>query len=289
MNLSTIVEKQNKIMLVTTGFLLIGVLGILDFVTGYDFAFSLFYVLPIYLITWAAGKNMGLAASAASAVVWVTADLITGHPYTNVLFPVWNTLMRLAFFVIITFLELSLKSSLQREKELARRDPLTSAVNSRSFYETLQMETNRFQRSLRPFTIAYIDLDNFKSVNDQFGHSAGDQALCAVVNSVQRILRKTDTIARLGGDEFALLLPETDVDFAQAVITKIQKALIEEMQQKNWPITFSMGVLTCRAAPSTSDELVKLADELMYSVKNNGKHAVKYFTYEGFESDRPSF
>lgn len=87
------------------------------------------------------------------------------------------------------------------------------------------MEIDRLHRYGRPFTVAYIDLDNFKAVNDQFGHAIGDRVLCTVVSSLKKYMRKTDVCARLGGDEFALLLPETDHEFARLVISKIQGEL----------------------------------------------------------------
>ena len=132
-----------------------------------------------------------------------------------------------------------------------------------------------------PFTLAYIDLDNFKTVNDQLGHATGDQVLRTVVSSVKKNIRRTDIVARLGGDEFALLLPETNQESARVVLSKIQDGLLEEMRKNNWPVTFSIGVLTCRVAPPSTDALVSMADELMYSVKHDGKNGVKYATYAG--------
>ncbi|MCK7512332.1 MAG: GGDEF domain-containing protein [Desulfobacterales bacterium] len=190
-------------------------------------------------------------ASLVSACAWIVADLLDGHPYSNILIPVWNTLIRFSFFVIITLLLSSFKISMEREKELSRIDYLTGAVNTRLFYELAQAEIDRFHRYEHPFTLAYIDLDNFKSVNDQFGHSTGDQVLRTVVNSARKYLRKTDVLARLGGDEFALLLSETDQESARVAISNIQSKLSEEMRQNNWPVTFSIGVLTCNRARCT--------------------------------------
>jgi diguanylate cyclase (GGDEF)-like protein len=274
-------EKQNKPILILLGFTVIGVIGIIDFLTGYELAFSVFYVLPISLVTWLAGRRFGLLASLTSAVVWFSADIATGHSYSNSFIPIWNTLIRCAFFVIITLLLCALKRALQRESELAHIDYLTGAVNLRYFYELAQMEIERLQRYGHPFTLAYIDLDEFKAINDHFGHAAGDRVLHTVVSSIKTHMRKTDICARLGGDEFAILLPETDQEFARLAISKIQGELRKEMRQNDWPVTFSMGVLTCRVAPHTTDELVKMADELMYLVKNDSKNAIKYSTFAG--------
>jgi diguanylate cyclase (GGDEF)-like protein len=263
------------------GFSLIGIIGAIDFLTGYELSFSVFYVIPIFLVTWFTGRTLGLITSIISAFVWFAADIVAAHPYSHALIPVWNSFIRLTFFVVITYLFSSLKSSTERERELSRKDYLTGAANSRSFYKLAQMEIDRFQRYAHPFSLAFIDLDNFKYVNDQFGHAVGDQVLRTVVSSVKKHSRKTDVIARLGGDEFALLLSETNEESARIVVTKIQDMLLEEMRENNWPITFSIGVLTCKASPDTTDELVRLTDELMYSVKKSSKNAIKYACYAG--------
>ena len=139
MNYLAKLEKQNKPFLVIGGVILIGIIGILDFLTGYEISFSAFYVLPISLITWITNRWIGLLASLASATVWLCADLATNHLYSHPLIPAWNTLIRFAFFIIITILLSALKRALQRESELARTDHLTGAVNMRFFYELAKM------------------------------------------------------------------------------------------------------------------------------------------------------
>ncbi len=277
MNILANLEKQNKPFLVFAGFIFIGVIGFIDYLTGSDFSFSVFYILPISLITWTTNQRLGLVASVVSAIVWLVADVTTSHPHSFTFISFWNSFIRLAFFVIITLLLSSLKKSLK----LAHTDFLTSALNSRSFYELVQVEMDRLQRYKHPFTIAYIDLDNFKSINDQLGHKTGDEVLITLVNSMTKIIRKSDFIARLGGDEFAVLFPETNQESAQIIFAKIQGSFVEAVQKKDWSITFSVGVLTCTVAPNTIHELMEMADKLMYLAKANGKNTVKYSTYAG--------
>jgi diguanylate cyclase (GGDEF)-like protein len=272
-------EKKSQLFKILLGFVLIGATGILDFLTGYEFSFSLFYVIPISFVTWLIGRRPGIFASFVSAFVWLWADVASGHNYVYPLLPLWNTLIRLSFFIIITLLLSALKKALEREKEMARTDYLTGAVNSRLFFKLVQTEIDRLYRYKHPFTLVCIDLDNFKSVNDQFGHSEGDHALRTVASYAKKHLRKIDVIARLGGDEFALLLPVTSQENARIALIKLQDGLVEEMQRNNWPITFSIGVLTCETAPPNTDVLIKMADDLMYSVKNSGKNAIEYFSY----------
>ena len=275
-NFLAILERQKKPFILLVGFTLIVAIGCIDFLIGYEIGLSVFYVLPIALITWFTSQWFGVTASLASALIWFSADVATRDPYLHPLILVWNTLVRLTFFVIITFLLSALRKTAQREKELARMDYLTGAGNTRFFYQLAQLEIDRLQRYKHLFTLAYIDLDNFKSVNDRLGHAAGDQVLCTVVDCVKKYIRRTDSITRLGGDEFALLLPETNQESARVVLSKIQGALLDEMRKNNWPVTFSIGVLTCSVVPHSIDELVNMADELMYSVKREGKNGVKY-------------
>ena len=170
-----------------------------------------------------------------------------------------------------------LKQALNHEMELARIDPLTGAANRRHFYDLLQREIERSRRHQDPFTIAYVDLDNFKAVNDQYGHTVGDELLCAVVEYAKSHLRKIDLVARLGGDEFAFLFVETGLKSAQTLIPRIQHDLLVKMQANGWPVTFSIGVLTCIATLHTTDEIIKMADDLMYSAKRKSKNTIKYF------------
>lgn len=272
-------ENWKKSVWLPLGLGLIFAIGILDFVTGYELAFSLFYLLPISAVVWFLGKRFGVLFSALASIVWFFADYFSGHQYTDQLVYIWNTAIRFAFFVIVTALLSSLKESLDREKALSRVDRLTGAVNGEFFYELMQAELERFIRYKHPFTLMYIDLDNFKMVNDQFGHSTGDTLLRQVITSIKEKTRKTDIVARMGGDEFAILLLETDSLTAQLVIPRIQQHLLNEMAKNKWSVTFSIGAITFTSAPKSTREIFKLADEQMYSVKRAGKNAVSYSVY----------
>lgn len=250
-----------------------------DYVTGTEIGMSVFFVLPVALLTWCVGRWEGIAASLLSAIVWLAADIAGREQVQQLFVPMWNTAIRLTFFVIITMLLAALRQAMQREGELAQTDYLTGAANRRFFNYIAQSEIDRCQRYQHVFTVAYIDIDNFKFVNDSYGHTVGDQLLRSVVSVMRQHLRKTDHIARVGGDEFVLLLPETDQQSARSVLAKISAQLGAEMQRNNWPVTFSVGVVTCTAAPPSNDALVAMADKLMYSVKHSGKNAIRFDSY----------
>lgn len=273
-------EKLSSLFWLTTGCLFVAGVGIADVVTGSEIAFSLFYLIPIVVVTWFSGRKVGLSVSVIAAITSFLADAVGGPSYSQPIVRYWNAAVRMGFFVVVTLLLPALKA-LEREKEMARIDDLTDTANRRHFFEMAQAELNRSQRYKRPFTIAYIDLDGFKGVNDQHGHRTGDDLLCAVANRARSHLRKTDLIARVGGDEFILLLLEVGPDAAQMTIPKIQSALLDEMRRNDWPVTFSIGVLTYLDGRITADELVRRADDLMYSVKRNGKDGIAYAVYAG--------
>jgi diguanylate cyclase (GGDEF)-like protein len=121
-----------------------------------------------------------------------------------------------------------------------------------------------------------LDLDNFKTVNDRFGHSTGDILLRFVAQTLQENIRVTDTVARLGGDEFAILLPETGRNVAEVIMQKIQKINLDIMRRHGWPVTLSIGVVSFTSPPSTVDETLRISDQLMYSAKNNGRNSIQY-------------
>ncbi len=280
MKLLARLEKKGQLFWTITGLALVAVVGIIDFLTGYELAFSLFYLLPVALVARYAGTKLGVVIAVVSGLCWFAADSLAGHPYSHPALLYLNSVIRFFVFLIVALLVSALKKAHEHERVLARIDSLTGAVNTRFFYELLQMEIERSERTKRPFTIVYFDLDNFKYINDHHGHSVGDKVLCATVTRAKDQLRKTDVVARLGGDEFTLLLPETDQAEARIVISKVHISLLDEMRRNSWPVTYSMGMLTCVNTPKTTDELVRQADALMYSVKKNGKNSINYSYYE---------
>jgi diguanylate cyclase (GGDEF)-like protein len=170
--------------------------------------------------------------------------------------------------------ETKLKEALQREKNAARIDFLTGILNRRGFYEIAATEAQRARRCHRPLALMYVDLDNFKAVNDSLGHETGDELLIKVAATIHSTVRGTDVVARLGGDEFAVLLPETDQEAGLTVVRKVQEQLLEGMRQENWPVTCSIGLTSFRDAPESVEEMVRRADAVMYSVKLKGKNSV---------------
>lgn len=269
-------SRKSRTEITALGILLAIIMGFLDYLTGYEVAFSFFYLVPVFFVAWFAGIWLALLISILSAAAWLLADILAGHTYSSPLIPFWNFLMRLSFFLLTSYFATVISTLLEREKELARLDALTGVSNRRYFTEMTNRELRRAQRYRRPITLAYMDIDNFKEINDRSGHSTGDALLGVFSETIKKNIRITDLIARLGGDEFAILMPETRAEHAKAAMSKVQKVILESMQKHGWPVTVSVGVVTCNNAPSSVDELIKMADNLMYSAKNDGKNMIKY-------------
>ena len=119
-----------------------------------------------------------------------------------------------------------------------------------------------------------MDVDNFKTVNDQFGHKSGDELLKLVAKTLTDNFRSVDTIARLGGDEFAILMPETESVEVENKIRIVQTSLLEKMNLKKWPATFSFGIAVFTNLTLSPDEMLKTADLLMYKAKQGGKNCI---------------
>lgn len=257
----------------------LAIVGSIDYLTGYEVSFSVFYLAPVGFAAWYADRLTGYLFAIASSLTWYGAEFEGGYPYDRPAIPVWNALVRLAFFVIVASLLSALSRRLLAERNLARTDPLTGLLNARTFREQLDHDIALSARVGAMLTVAYIDLDNFKSVNDSRGHSAGDALLIALARTMNATIRRSDTAARLGGDEFALILPGTDLAGARSVIEKLAGQLNTALKDQNWGNTFSIGAVVIDVPRARAADVIAAADRLMYVAKNGGKNAIAIGLY----------
>lgn len=206
--------------------LLVPIIGTVDYSTGYELSLSILYLAPIVLATWYGTRRLGLGLCYLSAAFWVVMDRLSGHSYSSELIPLWNGALRLGFFLATTYLLLELKALLSHQRTLGMTDGLTGLLNARAFKELCQSQLQLARRHGRPVALGYIDLDNFKTVNDQMGHSEGDRVLRNVAMALTRTARTADVVARLGGDEFAVFLPETSLDGAETFFLRIRPTFL---------------------------------------------------------------
>jgi diguanylate cyclase (GGDEF)-like protein len=258
---------------------LVALIGLLDFLTGWELTFSVFYLAPILMVTWYGTRRIGVAVALLCAATWTAAYLLSQPTYLNPLTPYWNAGVRLAMFLLVVWILSALKDALKHEHELARTDILTGAANNRAFYERMDEEIARARRYKRSFTVAYVDIDDFKLVNDRFGHSVGDNLLRTVSETLRRHVRASDVVARLGGDEFSILFVETGYQMAERALNRLERALTEVIRANDWPISFSIGAVTCSGHVEGVDSVIQRADELMYAVKHSTKNDIRHERY----------
>lgn len=159
----------------------------------------------------------------------------------------------------------------------ARTDPLTGAINRREFARIAGEELARHARLGKPLSVLMLDLDHFKSVNDRFGHSAGDAVLVEVTHRTQAVLRSYDRLARTGGEEFCILLPEASPDEAQAIAERVRSTLSAKPIDANGSsvtITTSIGIANAKVGELQIEGLMQRADAALYSAKNAGRNRV---------------
>lgn len=273
-----IFETQPKGRIVRLAWLFLLLAGLLDYLTGQVAVFDTFYLVSVLLTSWFVSRQSGLLFAVGGAVTSYFINELQTSGFQFVHF--WNFAMRLIIFLFIAQLLLLLRKRLENETSLARTDFLTGVGNARAFFDQAEMELSRSRRYRHPLTVAYVDLDNFKKVNDTMGHSEGDKVLTTVANTMRRTLRGSDFPARLGGDEFAILLPETDYAQSQVIAQRLRTHLLEASKAHQWPVTFSMGVLTCSEPPINIKTLIDEADALMYKVKQSGKNAIRHSIFK---------
>jgi len=185
------------------------------------------------------------------------------------------------FLITSSHIETTIEQFIHQTEQLshlANTDPLSGLANRRFFVEQLEREFARAKRYRRPLTLLYLDLDDFKSINDRFGHVVGDDVIRNLSMSMRAVLRSTDLLARIGGDEFAVLLPETSIKGGVGVTNKLKRALIAFTSRPDSVIsslTFSAGLAQYRFEDESIDALLARADRAQYQAKDAGKGQVR--------------
>jgi len=266
---------------VAAALILVGVLGTIDYLAEQDLSFLVFYLIPVVLVTLRAGLWPGLLMSLAGTAVWFIANVNLLRQEPGDLIPFWNLAETLGVFAFITYLLSSLVDALDEERQRSRYDALTGTVNRRHFLELLNDEIGRSRRFRRPFTLVYLDLDNFKAINGLRGRAGGDALLSRLAELLLRETAEWDTPARLGGDEFALLMPETGYDDAHAALARLRSRIDAMLAEKGCPVTMTMAAVTATNPPQSAEELIGMADRLMYSKKAAGKGGIAHRVVDG--------
>lgn len=267
-------NAQNKWTILVSAFLLLMAFGYVDFITGPEIFFSFFYLVPIAMISWYFGLVPGFYFSFLCAAVGFLADLEFDHGRLGDSVLYWNSGIRVGFFLVYSLMMNFIRKELFAEYLNARLDPLTNVYNSRAFLEMFD-GGGLDRKVVPPLTIAFMDVDDFKKVNDRFGHEMGDVLLRTAARVMRNAIRPSDVIARLGGDEFIIAFPATDSATARKIILELRRQLKEALGRVRIPATLSIGAVTLPILPVNMLEVIRIADQLMYDVKKKGKNAYK--------------
>lgn len=249
--------------------------GALDYVTGSDVHVVSLYFVPLAL----AGRRLGRSGAAVSAllatVIWLAMLYANDVRYPHAYIWLVNFLTQGAGFLTLAMLVALLSETLRKEQANSRTEPLTGLRNRLAFFEQAGIAMSLCKRNARPVALAYIDLDNFKNVNDLFGHAQGDIVLQSCGAVITESVRATDIAARIGGDEFVIFLPETVADDAVALCTRLLNALEGSAEFHAASVTASVGIVIEDPASADIDQLLKHADSRMYQAKRDGKSRIE--------------
>lgn len=246
----------------------------LDHATGVELRVYPLYFLPLCLGAWHGRPLITGALVTACTAAWAVSNQLAGLHYGAWYAWPFNTAMQGLAFGVVAALVRRIRVQLERERTLSRVDPLTQLANRRAFQEQGALELARAARSGAPITIACLDLDNLKVINDWAGHLQGDVALMTLADVLRHTLRATDVMARLGGDEFAVILPETDQEQARVALERVRSTFRAAAARMPAEVSVSIGGLTLTSPPAL-EAAMSMADAVLYRVKRTGKDGVQ--------------
>jgi diguanylate cyclase (GGDEF)-like protein len=234
-----------------------------------------FYLPPVAVICWVINLRTAITLSLICSLLWILDEAFTPSVADDHLM-YWVSGVHFAFFVVVTTVLSRLRRAHEQAKHEALTDRLTKLPNGRAFTDACEREIANSQRSNLPLTVALIDCDSFKQVNDTLGHLEGDRLLNTLAQAMRNGLRSGDMLARLGGDEFGLLLPMTTQAEAEIVVKRLQDMADQAMAENAWPVSLSIGVVSYDMPPETVTAAILQADRRMYATKRSGKNAIQF-------------
>ena len=270
-------ERLPRIAVLLLGLALVAGIAWLDYATGPQLLLNVFYLLPVMLVAWVtASTAYGLLAVLATFLVGPLEAYLDGLRFYSLPVAAWNAGMRTAVFCIVLLLLAEVRKLVARLQEQSLTDELTGVANRRAFLEVATREIERSLRYRHELSLAYLDIDDFKAVNDRRGHVVGDRVLVALAGLARATARTVDTVARIGGDEFVILMPETDAHVAVPLAERLRAACSRAAGSDAAPVTCSVGVVTFECAPTDVEDLLASADALMYEAKAAGGDSVRH-------------
>ena len=226
------------------------------------------YILPIWIGPRLGGRLAGLVLVAFSTTVNVALDVAQGESSIG---HVTAGMIWLGVFALVMLLVAHVEDSLSKSELEAHQDPLTGLFNRRGLEIEGRRLVQKVARNQGTVSVAMLDCDRFKGINDEHGHRAGDEALRFLAQILRQNTRATDLVSRLGGDEFVLILPDIEFSVAQKILSRVQKAFDKGMEERGFNASLSIGLVQSSAEARDLRALVARADEAMYNLKEAKK------------------
>lgn len=252
----------------------VAVIFVLDLVTGADIRLHVLYIFPLAMIA----RHSDRPHLTIAALVTTTTLQVITFSQEVIAVPAFITDVTVAFAASLMIVSLARTA---RSKHLAisnqaALDPLTGLANRREFSAELESEITRQRRYGGVFSLAVLDLDGFKALNDSKGHASGDEALKLTADILRNCTRASDSVGRLGGDEFAVIMPNTQDMDCGLMLHELCRTIAERMTTAGFAVTASIGCKTFRAPPDNPAHALQQADKIMYDAKVSGKNRALY-------------
>jgi diguanylate cyclase (GGDEF)-like protein len=272
-------ERLPNAAIIAVGLAFMALITLVDAVVDTRAGFNELYLLPIIAVAWLTRSTTG---GVAMAVLASGLRMGSSVVFDSVSVPLAlsEAAVHLLLYVGIVLLLGLVRQDRDLQESLAVTDPLTGVANARFLRATAVTELERSRRYGHPLSLMYIDIDDFKGVNDRFGHEEGDRVLMRMASLAQDSIRSIDVLARVGGDEFVVLMPETGSRDARATAQRFSGALGGVQTSDGGAVSCSVGLVTYREVPRTVEELLSGGDAVMYKAKSAGKNLVRQATVE---------
>ena len=277
LRLDATIHNQSEILVFVAGAAGAAAIFALDVVTPADVRLHGLYVFPLAIVARYCARLRWTIA----AVVLTTAWQVLAFRIQTVANPTYISDVGVPFAtsVLTVFLARAWRTSYLTAVEQAATDSLTGLANRRMFFAQVQSEITRQKRYAGVFSLAVLDLDGFKALNDSKGHRAGDEALTLVAEVLRTRTRKSDSLGRIGGDEFGILMPNTrDFDCA-AMLRDLCATVAQRTAAAGCPVTASIGCKTFRSPPDSTADALQQADRIMYEAKSGGKNRAHHCSH----------
>jgi diguanylate cyclase (GGDEF)-like protein len=253
--------------------LAVGAIFVFDIATGADIRLHVLYLFPLAAVALhCPGPTVPMLFLGLTTLLQM---LTFAHHRLPTPALATDMLVTLASSLLAIVLARAARSNHLHVRQLADKDPLTGLLNRRSFTLLADREIARQERYGGNFSIAIIDLDDFKALNDAHGHQHGDRALQEVAGILQGGVRETDAVARLGGDEFAILMPNTGEENALHLCRSLAAAIEQRAAPGSAPIAASIGCASFEKSPGSTSHALNLADKRMYQIKAGRKERMR--------------